>query len=144
MAEQVSGQAAGYRSSTREVSGWAVGGAIFAATMMMMVGIFQGLTGLVAIFKDSFFVVTPNYQFNVDVTTWGWTHLVLGVVVLLAGLSVLSGRLWARIVGIVMAVLSAIANFAFLPYYPFWSLLIIALDVLAIWGLASYTPEAAA
>jgi hypothetical protein len=140
MSEQVSG----YRSSAREVSGWAVGGAIFAATMMMMAGIFQALNGLVAIFKDQFYLATRNYLYKVDVTTWGWVHLVLGVVVLLAGFSVLSGRLWARLVGITLAVLSAIANFMFIPYYPLWSLLIIALDVLAIWGLATYTRQAAA
>ena len=71
-------------------------------------------------------------------TGWGWIHLILGIVVALAGFYVLSGRLWARIIGITMALFSAIANFFFIPYYPVWSVLIIALDVFVIWALATY------
>jgi hypothetical protein len=143
MSDRVSGYGYGAGVGERAPSGWAVGGAVFAATMMIMIGIFQALAGLEAIFKDQFFVATRNYLYKVDVTTWGWIHLVVGVIVLLAGFSVLSGRVWARAVGIVMAVLSAVANFLFIPYYPFWSLLIIALDVFVIWALASYGREAA-
>jgi hypothetical protein len=106
-------------------------------------GDFQGLAGLIAIVNNEFFVATRDYLFKFDVTTWGWIHLVLGIVIGLAGFSLLSGALWARAVGITLAVLSAIANFLFIPYYPFWSLLIIALDVFAIWALASFSREAA-
>jgi hypothetical protein len=121
-----------------------VGGVVFAATMMIMAGVFQGLAGLIAVFNDEFYAATRNYLFKFDATTWGWIHLVLGIVVALAGFSLLSGALWARAVGITLAVLSAIANFLFIPYYPFWSLLIIALDVFVIWALASFSREAAA
>jgi hypothetical protein len=121
-----------------------IGGVVFAATMMIMAGVFQGLTGLIAIANNDFYVATRKYLFQFDVTTWGWIHLILGIVIALAGFSLISGRLWARTVGITLAVLSAIANFLFIPYYPFWSLLIIALDVFVIWALASYSREAAA
>ena len=130
-------ETSGYGSRVREQPpGWAVGFIVFAAVMMMMAGVFQALAGLVAIFKNEFYVATRNYLFEFDVTAWGWIHLVLGVIVVLAGFSLLSGATWARAVGITLAVLSAIANFLFIPYYPFWSLLIIALDVFVIWSLA--------
>jgi hypothetical protein len=128
-----------YGSRVREQPpGWAAGFVVFAAVMMMLTGVFQALAGLAAIFKNEFYVVARNYLYEVDVTAWGWIHLILGVIVALAGFSLLSGATWARVVGITLAVLSAIANFLFIPYYPFWSLLIIALDVFVIWALAVY------
>ena len=128
---------AGSRAA-RETSGWAVGFILFAAIMMIMVGVFQALQGLVAIFENEFYVPTRNYLFQFDATSWGWIHLILGLVVAFAGWGLFSGRTWARTVAIVLAVLSAIANFAFIPYYPFWSLLIITLDIFVIWAVAAY------
>ncbi|HKQ02686.1 MAG TPA: hypothetical protein VJ735_20375 [Actinomycetes bacterium] len=129
----------GYRAARgREASGWAVGFILFAAIMMIMAGVFQALTGLVAIFENEFYVPTRNYLFQFDATSWGWIHLVIGLLVAFAGWGLLSGRTWARTVAITLAVLSAIANFAFIPYYPFWSLLIIAIDVLVIWAIAAH------
>jgi hypothetical protein len=119
-------------------TGVAVGFILFAAVMMIMSGIFQALQGLVAIFENEFYVATRNYLFQLDATSWGWIHLILGVFVAFAGWGLLSGRTWARVVGITLAVLSAIANFLFIPYYPFWSLLIIALDVFVIWAIAAH------
>ncbi|WP_238006244.1 hypothetical protein KZZ52_36535 [Dactylosporangium sp. AC04546] len=116
--------------------GWAGGFTVFAGIMMIIVGLFHIAAGLAAIVENRFFVITPDYLYTFDVTGWGWIHLVGGFVVLLAGCAVFTGRLWARAVGIVLAGLSAIANFLFLPYYPLWSLLIIALDVFVIWALA--------
>jgi hypothetical protein len=124
-----------------EVSGWAVGFVLVAAVFMIMGGIFQALTGLVAIFNDTFYVATREYLYQFDVTTWGWVHLIVGAIVALAGFFLLSGATWARVVGIIVAVLSAISNFLFMPYYPFWSLLIIALDVFVIWALAAHGRE---
>lgn len=123
--------------STRapEPSGWAIGGYIFAGTLMILIGIFQAFTGLAAIFEDQFYVVTENYVYDIDVTAWGWIHLILGIVVVLAGFSLFAGTTWSRVVGIMLAVLSALANFLFIPYYPFWSLLMIALAVWVIWAL---------
>jgi hypothetical protein len=125
----------------RDTSGWAVGFTVFAAIMMIMVGVFQALQGLVAIFENEFYVQTRNYLFQFDATTWGWIHLVIGLVVALAGWGLLSGRTWARVVGITLAALSATANFLFIPYYPFWSLLIITLDIFVIWALTAHGRE---
>jgi len=133
-----------YRAAGRareETSGWAVGFILFAAVMMLMAGIFQFFAGLVALFQNEFYVATRNYLFQFDATTWGWIHLIGGVLVVLAGWGLLSGRTWARVVGITLAVLSAIANFLFIPYYPFWALTIIALDVFVIWALAAHGRE---
>jgi hypothetical protein len=130
----------GYRAARRaeEASGWAVGVTLFAALMMIMAGCWQAFAGLVAVFENEFYAATRNYLFQFDATTWGWIHLILGAVVALAGFGLLAGQTWARVVGITLAVLSAIANFLFIPYYPFWSLLIIALDVFIIWALAAH------
>jgi hypothetical protein len=125
----------------RDTSGMAVGFTVFAAIMMLMVGVFQALQGLIAIFENEFYVQTRNYLFQFDATTWGWIHLVLGLLVAFAGWGLLSGRTWARVVGITLAALSATANFLFIPYYPFWSLLIITLDIFVIWALTAHGRE---
>ncbi|HKA67939.1 MAG TPA: hypothetical protein VKG85_02355 [Actinomycetes bacterium] len=131
------------RRAAREVSPWAVGFAVFAATLMIMLGIFQALQGLVALFNDEFYVRLADYTFKLDVTSWGWIHLILGALIAIAGFFVLSGALWARVIGIILAVLSAIANFMWLPYYPVWSVITIGLAVAVIWGLARYSsPDA--
>jgi hypothetical protein len=128
------------RSAGRErpASGWTVGFTLFAAIMMLMAGTFQALAGLVAIFQNEFYVATRNYLFQFDATTWGWIHLVVGLVVAFAGWGLLSGRTWARVVGITLALVSAIANFLFLPYYPFWALTVITLDIFVIWALTAH------
>jgi hypothetical protein len=117
------------------VSGWAVGGVAFAATMMTLIGVFQALTGLVAIFNDSFYVVARNYTFDLDVTVWGWIHLVLGLAVFATGLGLFARRSWAGITALVLVMLSALSNFFFIPYYPVWALLVLGLDVWVIWAL---------
>jgi hypothetical protein len=128
----------------RETSSWANGFILFACLMMILVGIWQALQGLVAIFKNEFYVATRNYLFQFDATTWGWIHLILGLLVAFAGWGLVSGRTWARVVAITLAVLSAIANFLFIPYYPFWALLIIAVDIFVIWSVVAHGREAAA
>jgi hypothetical protein len=126
------------------VSGWAVGFTAFAGAIMLMVGIFQAFAGLAAILNDEFFVRTRNYTYDLDITEWGWIHLVIGIIVAGAGFAVFSGATWARAVGITLALLSAIANFFFIPVYPVWAILLIALNVVVIWALASYSEDAAA
>ena len=116
---------------------WAIGGTVFAACMMILIGVLQILEGLAAIIKDQFFLITSNYAFKFDVTAWGWIHLIWGIVVLVAGVYLFRGGGWARVIAVVVAGLSAIANFLYIPYYPFWSLLIIALDVFVIWAVAT-------
>jgi hypothetical protein len=129
--------------ASREVSGWTVGFAVFAGVMLMLVGIFHVFTGLAAIIEDEFFVVGVNYAYEFDATAWGWIHLIAGVIVIAAGYGIFNGATWARIVGITLASLSAVANFFFIPYQPVWAILIIALDVLVIAALAAYDREAA-
>ena len=119
----------------QDVSGWAVGGIAFAGTVMVMIGTFQVLEGLVALFNDEFFVVTRNYTFDLDVTAWGWIHLILGVLMLFVGFGLFSRRTWAGVTAIMLAMLSALANFFFIPYYPIWALVIIGLDIWVIWAL---------
>jgi hypothetical protein len=118
-----------------KVSGWAVGGATFAAVLLILVGIFQVIAGLAAIFDDDFYVVTQNYAFDLDVSAWGWIHLILGILLVLTGYFLFAGSPWAAGVAIGLAALSAVANFFFIPYYPFWSILLIALAVWVIWSL---------
>jgi hypothetical protein len=129
-----------YRSSgrTEEASGWAVGFILFAGIMMIMAGSFQALAGLVALFENEFYVATRNYLFQFDATSWGWIHLLVGLIVAFAGFAVMAGRTWGRVVGITLAVVSAVVNFAFIPYYPFWALTVIALDIFVIWALAAH------
>ena len=116
-------------------SGWAMGGIVFASTMMILIGVFQIIAGLVAIIDDDFYVVGPNYTYDIDTTGWGWIHLVIGIVVLLGGFGLLKRKVWAGALAIALACLSAIANFFFIPYYPFWSILMIALAVFVIWAI---------
>ena len=125
------------------VSGWAYGFAAFAGAIMLLVGIFHGLAGIAAIFENEFFVAGPNYLYEVDVTAWGWIHLILGIILVFAGISIYSGAAWARSIGVFLAILSAVANFFFIPYYPVWSVLIIALNIAIIWALVVYGPEQA-
>ena len=117
------------------VSGWAIGGITFAGTMLIMIGVFQAIAGLAAILDDQFFVVTRSYTFDLDVTAWGWVHLILGILLVATGWGLYAARAWAAVVAIFLATLSAIANFFFIPFYPFWSILEIALAVWVIWAL---------
>jgi len=103
---------------------------------MVMIGAFHALQGLVALFNDDFYVVGQKWIFEFDLTAWGWIHLVVGIVVAVAGFFVFNGAVWARAVGIAAAALSALLNFMWLPYYPAWSLIIIALDVMVVWALS--------
>jgi hypothetical protein len=123
------------RPASQEVSGWAVGGIVFAATMMVLIGVFQALAGLVALFNDEFYVVARNYTFDLDVTAWGWIHLLVGLAILAVGFGLFARQTWAGVAGIMLAMLSALVNFFFIPYYPLWSLLIIGLDIWVIWSL---------
>jgi hypothetical protein len=119
----------------REVSGWALGGVTFAACVLTIVGVFQVIAGLAAIIDDEFFVVARNYTYDVDTSGWGWIHLLLGVLLVITGFGLFGRAAWAGITAIFLASLSAVANFFFIPYYPAWAILVIALDVWVIWSL---------
>jgi hypothetical protein len=128
--------------SDRQPSGWAIGWMVFAAFMMITMGILHILNGLAAIFNDEFFVVSKEYIFKFDVTTWGWIHLILGIVVLLAGFGLFAGRVWARTVGVIIAVIASIVGFAWIPYYPVWGIVFIAISIAVIWALTAHGRDA--
>ena len=115
---------------------------LFAAALMMVAGVWHALAGVAALTEDTVYLSTPEYVYSFDLTAWGWVHLLLGVLVLVAGFGVIRGQTWARAIGIVLACLSLIANFLFIPHYPIWSLVIMALDVAVIWALATYRRDA--
>src|SRR4051794_32835780 len=107
----------------------------FAGVMLAVVAVFEILQGIAAIANDSVFVRGVNYTYKLDVTAWGWIHLLIGVVSLGIGIAIVNGNTLGYLGGIAVAFLGAVANFAFLPYYPLWSLLVIAFNVLVIWAL---------
>ena len=123
---------------------WAVGWSAFAAIMMTLIGFFHAFAGIVALANDTFYVVGSEYIFEFDTTTWGWIHLIGGILVFLAGLGIFSGNVVARSAGVASAGLSALVNFAWLPYYPVWSILMIALAVAVIWALTVHGRDLAA
>jgi hypothetical protein len=122
------------RQQTRR--GTAVLGVVFAATMMMVTGVFQALSGLEAIIRAGFFRVSSDYLFNLSIVAFGWIHLALGVLMVLCGLMLYSGARWAAVAGIVLAGLTIVDQFLFLPFYPIWSVLTIAIGGFVIWSLA--------
>jgi len=119
-------------------SGFAVGITVTAGIILIIAGVSQGLQGIVGIFTNEFYVATRKWVFQFDATVWGWIHLVIGLAAVFAGFGLFSGRVWARTVGVLVAGLSIIANFAWLPYYPGWAVLIIAFDVFVIWALTAH------
>lgn len=121
-----------------ETSGGAVGVIVFAAILMIMGGVFHAVQGLVAIANDTFFVFGKEYVFKFDVTTWGWVHLLLGIVVALAGIALFQGAVWARTVAVALACVSILASFLWMPFYPVWSLTVIAFDVFVIWAVTAH------
>jgi hypothetical protein len=125
----------GSRRGAREVSVWEFGGVTFAAWMLILVGIFQTIEGLAAIFDDDFYLVPQNYAFDLDVTAWGWIHLLLGIGLIVTGYFLFARRPWAGAVTLILAAMSAVSNFFFIPFYPFWSILNIALAIWVIWAL---------
>jgi len=125
-------------------SGWAVGWTAFAGFMLIMIGAFHAIAGLAGILEDEFYVTTPNWVFQFDATTWGWIHLLMGILVVLVGLGLFSGNVLARTIAVILVLLSAIANFMWIPYYPVWSIVMIAVDVAIIWALTSHGRDIAA
>ncbi|HYO18267.1 MAG TPA: hypothetical protein VES02_06335 [Dermatophilaceae bacterium] len=128
----------GTASNKSTYSPGAVGFAVFASVMLIIGGTMQALQGLVALVNDTFYVVGQEYLFKFDVTSWGWIHLILGIVVAGAGFALLQGATWARVVAVIVASVSIIANFVWMPYYPLWSLTVIALNVAVIWAVTMH------
>lgn len=118
-----------------------VGWVFFASVMMILVGTFQMINGLVALFKDDVYVVSEKALVAFNFTTWGWIHLLMGLIVLMAGFAVMRGVVWARLVGVLLATVSLFANLAFLSAYPLWSIFVIVVDIMVIYSLTVHGGE---
>jgi hypothetical protein len=129
-------------SNGRQVTGWA-GWVYFAGFLMVLMGIFEIINGLAALLNDKYFLVRNNNLVVFDYTTWGWIHLVLGIIVLMAGMAVINGRLWGRLFAVLLAILSFVANFTFIAAYPFWSVTIMTIDLFIIYALTVHGSETA-
>jgi hypothetical protein len=122
-------------------SAWA-GWLFFAGAVMILIGVFEATAGLVALFEDRLFAVRADgLVLLTDYTSWGWVHLVLGVLLAATGMGVMVGMAWARLVAVGLAGLSALANVLFLAAYPFWSTVLIGLDLLVIYALVVHGGE---
>jgi hypothetical protein len=130
-----------YESERTGSTAW-VGMIVFAAVMLILVGTFQAIEGFVAIVKDEYYHVTRDgLVLTFDFTAWGWTHLIIGALAVVTGVGLFLGQMWARVLGIGIAGLSALSNLAFLPAYPVWCTIIIAIDVLVIYALTVHGRE---
>ena len=126
---------------TSTTTGW-VGWARFAAVILIISGIFSGIQGLVALIgPNTYYVVSGGDLFLFDVAGWGWWNLILGVALLLTGLALFTGALWARVVAVVIAVLSAVVQLLLVPAQPWWSFIVIAMDVLIIYAVIAHGSE---
>ncbi|WP_227999627.1 DUF7144 family membrane protein [Nocardia australiensis] len=119
----------------------AAGTSIGAAVLLIAAGILSIFEGISAIAKDAVLVSGPNYTYKFNTTGWGWIHLVLGILILIAAVGLMTGAMWARVVAVFLAGLSIVANFLWLPYYPWWSTVVIALDVVVIWAVTTWRPD---
>ena len=119
----------------------ATGGMVLAGTLLVLAGLWDFFVGITGIIKGGFYTTVPNYTFTYSIKSWGWTHLILGCVLFAVGVCLLLGQTWARYVGVFLAVVDAVANFLFLPYYPLWSIIVIAIDVFIIWALLAVGRE---
>ncbi|MFE7355086.1 hypothetical protein ACFU8Q_18280 [Streptomyces sp. NPDC057543] len=111
------------------------GTTILAAALMILGGAMAICEGIAALAKGHLFVVTRHYLFEFSLTGWGWVHLILGIALVLGGLAVLGGALWARFFGVAVAGLGAIANFLWVPYYPLWALVLVIINIIVVWAL---------
>jgi hypothetical protein len=141
MSDRTATQGRGAPTSRRR-TGW-YGWIAFAGTMMILLGFFHALAGLVALFEEEYFLVTrTGMVISVDYTAWGWAHLILGVLVCAAGFALFAGQVWARFVAVLVAMLSAVINLVFMPSYPVWAGIMLAVDVLVIYAVVAHGDEA--
>ncbi|MCA1273563.1 hypothetical protein LCE32_26530 [Streptomyces sp. 7G] len=110
---------------------------MFAGVLLFVDGVLGVLKGIAGIASNDVYTRINDYVFKFSVTSWGWIHLILGVVLILVGWGILKGAAWARGAGVVLASLNLIANFMWLPYTPVWAIVTIAIDVFVIWALCT-------
>ncbi|MDQ0989520.1 hypothetical protein [Streptomyces sp. V3I7] len=128
------------RDSTAKYA-WAEGLVTFGAVMLLVAGLLSIFRGIMGIANDDVFYVTRDYVFHFDLTGWGWIHLILGAIAVIISVGLFQGAAWARVLGVVVAVLIIITHFMALPYSPVWSFVVIAVSVLIIWALCLGRPE---
>jgi hypothetical protein len=109
---------------------------VLAGVLLLMNGAFEILQGASAIANDDLYSAGSDFLYQFDMTTWGWVHLVIGLLSIVVGIGVLAGKSWGLVSGMIIAGLSALANFAFLPHYPLWAITVIAVDLLIIHALS--------
>ncbi|MEU5753329.1 hypothetical protein [Streptomyces sp. NPDC047829] len=98
-----------------------------------VLGVLQGITGIA---EDRLYGVPRHYEYRFDLTSWGWIHLVVGVALIVVGVATLRSMSWGRAAGPATAAVSLVTQFMFIPYYPLWSISVMALDLIILWGLA--------
>ena len=129
------------QGAPEQPTGWA-GFVVFGALVMILLGSFQAIAGLVALFNESYYLVpSQNLVVNVSYDTWGWAHLIVGLVALAAGIGLMTGAMWARVTGVIVAMVSAIVNVAFLAAFPVWAITMITLDVIVIYAITAHGRE---
>jgi hypothetical protein len=121
--------------------GFAGGATIGAGVLLLVAGVLGFLSGISAIVNDDLFVVGPQYVYQFDLTTWGWIHLIVGILAIAIAFGMFVGATWARVCAVIIAAISIIANFLWLPYYPWWSVLVIALDLFVIWAVCTWKTD---
>ncbi|MEU9293684.1 hypothetical protein [Streptomyces sp. NPDC048266] len=126
-----------HRKPTSSSGAWAAGGTLFAGVLMLITGFVDILQGITGIAKDDVYTRVGDYVFKFNLTTWGWIHLILGVILVIVGAGILKGAEWGRISGIALASLNVLLHFLFLPYQPWWALFSMAVSIFVIWALAS-------
>jgi hypothetical protein len=135
----------GYDAGYRDVSGW-VGWVVFAAVILMVNGTFNAIQGLSALFRDNDYWVTTLGEgeggvLTFNITGWGWIHLLLGIASIFVGYLLLRGSTFARVIGIALVSLNLIAQFAYLPLYPFWGMVGIAVGFFVLYALIVHGGE---
>ncbi|MFI6419436.1 hypothetical protein ACIBG6_18840 [Streptomyces sp. NPDC050842] len=118
-------------------SAWAAGGTLFAGVLMLVTGFMDVFQGIAGIAEDDIYTRVGDYVFKFNLTTWGWIHLILGIIIAIAGFGILKGAEWGRVAGIALASLNVLFQFLFLPYQPWWALFSMAISIFVIWALAT-------
>ncbi|MFJ2771415.1 hypothetical protein [Streptomyces sp. NPDC087300] len=122
---------------TEGTSMWATGGTMFAGVLMLVNGILGVFEGIAGIAKDDVYERIGDYVYKFNLTTWGWIHLILGILVAVTGAGILRGASWAKATGVALASLAIVAQFLWLPYTPVWALISIAMGIFVVWALCT-------
>ena len=121
----------------------AAGASIAAGALLLTSAVLTVLQGIEALVNNEPLLIGPHYVYKFNPVGWGWVHIVVGIVLGIVAVGLITGRVWARVTAIFMACISIVAMFLWLPYYPMWSIIVIALDVIVIWAVATWDTTSA-